>query len=35
MKIVGEFPRTASNKLLRRVLRNQLKQELSSIQSKM
>lgn len=34
VKIVGEFPRTASNKLLRRVLRNQLKQELK-ILSKM
>lgn len=28
VKIVPEFPRTASNKLLRRVLRNQLKKEL-------
>ncbi|CAA2933392.1 probable acyl-activating enzyme 18, peroxisomal isoform X1 [Olea europaea subsp. europaea] len=33
VKIVPEFPRTASNKLLRRVLRDQLKQELQ-IQSK-
>ncbi|CAL4919623.1 unnamed protein product [Urochloa decumbens] len=30
VKIVPEFPRTASNKLLRRVLRDQLKQELSN-----
>ncbi|KAF9603859.1 hypothetical protein IFM89_038117 [Coptis chinensis] len=29
VKIVSEFPRTASNKLLRRVLRDQLKRELS------
>ncbi|KAF8669190.1 hypothetical protein HU200_051520 [Digitaria exilis] len=29
VKVVPEFPRTASNKLLRRVLRDQLKQELS------
>ncbi|KAI5321083.1 hypothetical protein L3X38_030154 [Prunus dulcis] len=29
VKIVAEFPRTASNKLLRRVLRDQMKQELS------
>ncbi|XP_071906357.1 probable CoA ligase CCL12 isoform X2 [Coffea arabica] len=29
VKIVPEFPRTASNKLLRRVLRDQLKQELN------
>nr|KJB23349.1 hypothetical protein B456_004G094300 [Gossypium raimondii] len=29
VKIVPEFPRTASNKLLRRVLRDQVKQELS------
>lgn len=28
VKVVPEFPRTASNKLLRRVLRDQLKQEL-------
>ncbi|KAL6966259.1 putative CoA ligase ccl12, partial [Sarracenia purpurea var. burkii] len=28
VKIVAEFPRTASNKLLRRVVRDQLKQEL-------
>ncbi|PSR90259.1 Acyl-activating enzyme 18, peroxisomal like [Actinidia chinensis var. chinensis] len=34
VKIVPEFPRTASNKLLRRVLRDQLKRELH-IQSKM
>ncbi|GFZ18245.1 acyl-activating enzyme 18 [Actinidia rufa] len=34
VKIVPEFPRTASNKLLRRVLRDQLKHELH-IQSKM
>ncbi|XP_002527076.3 probable CoA ligase CCL12 isoform X1 [Ricinus communis] len=33
VKIVPEFPRTASNKLLRRVLRDQMKHELS-IQSK-
>ncbi|KAL6966260.1 putative CoA ligase ccl12 [Sarracenia purpurea var. burkii] len=33
VKIVPEFPRTASNKLLRRVLRDQLKQELN-IQSR-
>ncbi|TVU44503.1 hypothetical protein EJB05_03947, partial [Eragrostis curvula] len=30
VKVVPEFPRTASNKLLRRVLRNQLQQELSN-----
>ncbi|XP_022753513.1 probable acyl-activating enzyme 18, peroxisomal isoform X2 [Durio zibethinus] len=30
VKIVPEFPRTASNKLLRRVLRDQVKQELST-----
>ncbi|CAL4927905.1 unnamed protein product [Urochloa decumbens] len=30
VKIVPQFPRTASNKLLRRVLRDQLKQELSN-----
>ncbi|KAF8778999.1 hypothetical protein HU200_003104 [Digitaria exilis] len=30
VKVVPEFPRTASNKLLRRVLRDQLKQELSN-----
>lgn len=30
VKVVPEFPRTASNKLLRRVLRDQLKQEFSS-----
>ncbi|KAM3207314.1 hypothetical protein ACQJBY_062493 [Aegilops geniculata] len=30
VKIVPEFPRTASNKLLRRVLRDQLKQELTN-----
>ncbi|ONK69474.1 uncharacterized protein A4U43_C05F23330 [Asparagus officinalis] len=30
VKIVPEFPRTASNKLLRRVLRDQLKQEFST-----
>ncbi|EMS61140.1 Acetyl-coenzyme A synthetase [Triticum urartu] len=30
VKVVPEFPRTASNKLLRRVLRDQLKQELAS-----
>ncbi|KAK3149018.1 hypothetical protein QOZ80_3AG0211810 [Eleusine coracana subsp. coracana] len=30
VKIVPEFPRTASNKLLRRVLKDQLKQELST-----
>ncbi|KAF5186551.1 acyl-activating enzyme [Thalictrum thalictroides] len=29
VKIVPEFPRTASNKLLRRVLRDKLQQELS------
>ncbi|KAL1328722.1 hypothetical protein HN51_038523 [Arachis hypogaea] len=29
VKVVGEFPRTASNKILRRVLRDQMKQELS------
>lgn len=29
VKIVAEFPRTASNKLLRRVLRDQMKHELS------
>ncbi|XP_010552277.1 PREDICTED: probable acyl-activating enzyme 18, peroxisomal isoform X7 [Tarenaya hassleriana] len=29
VKIVPEFPRTASNKLLRRVLRDEMKQELS------
>ncbi|GMN67874.1 hypothetical protein TIFTF001_036960 [Ficus carica] len=29
VKIVSEFPRTASNKLLRRVLRDQMKHELS------
>ncbi|KAF7807203.1 putative acyl-activating enzyme 18, peroxisomal [Senna tora] len=29
VKIVPEFPRTASNKLLRRVLRDQMKHELS------
>ncbi|XP_058073804.1 probable CoA ligase CCL12 isoform X2 [Magnolia sinica] len=29
VKVVPEFPRTASNKLLRRVLRDQIKQELS------
>ncbi|KAJ3670183.1 hypothetical protein LUZ60_010507 [Juncus effusus] len=34
VKIVPEFPRTASNKLLRRVLRDQLKQE-QPIQSKL
>ncbi|KAJ6427959.1 hypothetical protein OIU84_023378 [Salix udensis] len=34
VKIVPEFPRTASNKLLRRVLRDQMKHELS-VQSKM
>ncbi|KAJ6714143.1 ACYL-ACTIVATING ENZYME 17 PEROXISOMAL-RELATED [Salix viminalis] len=33
VKIVPEFPRTASNKLLRRVLRDQMKHELS-VQSK-
>uniref|UniRef100_R7WCC2 4-coumarate--CoA ligase n=1 Tax=Aegilops tauschii TaxID=37682 RepID=R7WCC2_AEGTA len=30
VKVVPEFPRTASNKLLRRVLRDQLKQELAN-----
>ncbi|XVF04548.1 hypothetical protein REPUB_Repub05bG0093000 [Reevesia pubescens] len=30
VKIVPEFPRTASNKLLRRVLRDEVKQELST-----
>ncbi|KAL4611976.1 hypothetical protein ACB092_08G164700 [Castanea dentata] len=30
VKIVSEFPRTASNKLLRRVLRDQMKHELST-----
>lgn len=30
VKVVSEFPRTASNKLLRRVLRDQLKQELTN-----
>jgi len=30
VKVVPEFPRTASNKLLRRVLRDQLAQELSN-----
>lgn len=30
VKVVAEFPRTASNKLLRRVLRDQLAQELSN-----
>lgn len=30
VKVVPEFPRTASNKLLRRVLRDQMKQQLSS-----
>ncbi|KAL6203825.1 hypothetical protein ACLB2K_027524 [Fragaria x ananassa] len=34
VKIVAEFPRTASNKLLRRVLRDQMKHELS-VQSRM
>ncbi|KAK7247118.1 hypothetical protein RIF29_41995 [Crotalaria pallida] len=34
VKIVPEFPRTASNKLLRRVLRDQMKQELS-VQSRL
>ncbi|XP_027345741.1 probable acyl-activating enzyme 18, peroxisomal [Abrus precatorius] len=34
VKIVPEFPRTASNKLLRRVLRDQLKRELS-VQSRL
>ncbi|MED6158043.1 putative CoA ligase ccl12 [Stylosanthes scabra] len=29
VKVVAEFPRTASNKILRRVLRDQMKQELS------
>lgn len=28
VKVVAEFPRTASNKVLRRVLRDQLKEEL-------
>ncbi|XBH95699.1 hypothetical protein VPH35_086218 [Triticum aestivum] len=30
VKVVPEFPRTASNKLLRRVLRDQLKRELGN-----
>ncbi|KAJ8770115.1 hypothetical protein K2173_011210 [Erythroxylum novogranatense] len=30
VKVIEEFPRTASNKLLRRVLRDQVKQELSA-----
>uniref|UniRef100_A0A2P2KE86 Uncharacterized protein MANES_03G087900 n=1 Tax=Rhizophora mucronata TaxID=61149 RepID=A0A2P2KE86_RHIMU len=30
VKIIPEFPRTASNKLLRRVLRDQVKHELSA-----
>lgn len=30
VKVVPEFPRTASNKLLRRVLRDQLKQEIAN-----
>ncbi|KAK2632688.1 hypothetical protein EUGRSUZ_L01217 [Eucalyptus grandis] len=30
VKIVAEFPRTASNKLLRRVLRDQMRQQLSA-----
>ncbi|KAL5545215.1 hypothetical protein UlMin_008999 [Ulmus minor] len=34
VKIVQEFPRTASNKLLRRVLKDQMKRELS-VQSRM
>ncbi|KAF8010468.1 hypothetical protein BT93_J1181 [Corymbia citriodora subsp. variegata] len=34
VKIVAEFPRTASNKLLRRVLRDQMRQQLF-VQSKM
>ncbi|KAG4391303.1 hypothetical protein JHK82_013070 [Glycine max] len=34
VKIVPDFPRTASNKLLRRVLRDQMKRELS-IQSRL
>eukprot|EP00262_Sarcandra_glabra_P020110 TRINITY_DN7908_c0_g1_i1.p1 TRINITY_DN7908_c0_g1~~TRINITY_DN7908_c0_g1_i1.p1 ORF type:complete len:115 (-),score=22.78 TRINITY_DN7908_c0_g1_i1:155-499(-) len=29
VKVVPEFPRTASNKIMRRVLRDQMKQELS------
>ncbi|KAF7120580.1 hypothetical protein RHSIM_Rhsim13G0231200 [Rhododendron simsii] len=35
VKIVPEFPRTASNKLLRRVLRDQLKHDLHNIHSKL
>lgn len=34
VKIVPEFPRTASSKLLRRVLRDQIKQELLSLRSR-
>ncbi|KAK4258234.1 hypothetical protein QN277_007706 [Acacia crassicarpa] len=35
VRIVQEFPRTASNKLMRRVLRDQMKRELSSVQSRL
>lgn len=35
VKIVPSFPRTASNKLLRRVLRKQMKDELSSAGTKL
>ncbi|CAN8321792.1 unnamed protein product [Cochlearia groenlandica] len=34
VKIVSEFPRTASNKLLRRVLRDEMKQEVISLRSR-
>ncbi|XP_018448234.1 probable acyl-activating enzyme 18, peroxisomal [Raphanus sativus] len=34
VKIVAEFPRTASNKLLRRVLRDQMNQEIRSVRSR-
>ncbi|KAI9083016.1 hypothetical protein K1719_035031 [Acacia pycnantha] len=35
VRIVQEFPRTASNKLIRRVLRDQMKRELSLVQSRL
>ncbi|KAI4381276.1 hypothetical protein MLD38_007364 [Melastoma candidum] len=33
VRVVAEFPRTASNKLLRRVLRDQMRQQLSTMSS--
>jgi len=35
VKVVSDFPRTTSNKIMRRVLRDQLKQELSIPRSKL